>query len=243
MLMDNYVDKAIRFAHALIETYGAYGVYIAIVGYIFVPELQRFIFTVKPLPGTKVQSILECAKDIRYALGLHLVYPHEEEGEIRIAVSEHALKENRLLNILQCPEFTQSERHIPIAPGYDLMGNPCIVDLAKLIHLLIVGPSGTGKSVALRCIILCIITACFADDVKLLLFDIGANSLTVFEDVAHLYYPVIKDTQEGANVLRALVDEVDKRVALESIRKVIRQKLKDIVVGFDLCGHDFCYRG
>lgn len=212
--MKNYIKKAKKLGRKLVETYREYRAEIEIVDCKIIPSLLRYIFTVEPSPGTKVQTILDCAKDVRFALGLHLVYPFEEDGAIKIAVSKHEVKENRLLKILRSLKFSNSNKKIPLALGYDLMGNMHIADLAELLHLLIVGPSGTGKSVAIQCIVLSIITRCSADSVKLLLFDIGANSLSLFDGVSHLYHPTVKDTDEAILVLESLVAEMDERIAL-----------------------------
>jgi S-DNA-T family DNA segregation ATPase FtsK/SpoIIIE len=161
-----------------------------------------------------VQAIFERAKDIRFALGLHSIYPYEEDSCICIAVSEREIKRNELLKILRSRLFSESGMKIPLALGYDIMGKMHIADLTWLVHLLVVGPSGTGKSIALCCIILSIITRCPVADVKLLLFDIGGNSLSLFSDIAHLYHPLVKDSEEALEVLESLVAEMNERTEL-----------------------------
>ena len=156
--------------------------------------------------------VFDRAKDIQTLLGLPLFYIYKEGTAIRLAVSEYDIKENRLLKILRSEMFRNSEMKIPLAIGYNLMGNMHIADLAKLQHLVIVGPSGTGKSVALKCIVTSILVRCTPNAVKLLMFDIGANSLTLFNDVAHLHFPIVKDTDEGVKVLESLVWEMDRRI-------------------------------
>lgn len=86
---------------------------------------------------------------------------------------------------------------IPLALGYDFTGSAYITDLSELVHLLVVGSSGTGKSTALQSIITSIIVGCSVDSVRLILFDIGGNSLSVFENVLHLYHPIVKERKPG----------------------------------------------
>lgn len=210
----NFIKRAKNIAQKLVESYQKYGANIEITDIQIIRSLQRYIYTVRLSPGTKVKTIFDCANDIKYALGLHLIYPIKMEVSIFIAVSEHEVKENKLLKILRSPQFSNSNLAIPLALGYDIRGNMHIADLTKLIHLLIVGPSGTGKSIALQCIILSILVSRPASSVMLLLFDIGGNSLSLFSDVVHLYHPLVKEIQTGISVLDSLVAEMEERINL-----------------------------
>lgn len=214
--MNNHCfERAKGWGHIIKKCYQSLGVDISITGVQIISGLLRYIFTLELLPGTRVQTIFTHAKDVQAALGLYLFYPFREGISLRIAVSEFDIKENRLLNILRSPMFFESKMEIPLALGYDLMGSMYLADLTKLLHLLVVGPSGTGKSVALQCIVLSIIVRCPANSVRLLLFDIGANSLSVFDDIVHLCHPIVKDTTTGIVALESLVAEIDRRSALD----------------------------
>lgn len=210
--MEYSINRAQYLGHFIERYYQSFGANIRIDKVKMIPDLRRYIFKVEFLLGAKVHAIFACAEDIKTALKLHLFYPFRKGTGIFIAVSEFDVNENDLLRILRSYEFANSNMHIPLAIGYDLVGAMFIVDLAKLVHLLIVGPSGTGKSVALQCIVLSIIVKCPIHSVRLLLFDIGANSLTLFEEVKHLYHPIVKDVETGIVVLEALVDEMNERL-------------------------------
>lgn len=212
--MDNFLKRAKFLSFLIRKLYQRFGACINIDKVQIIPDLQRYIFKIKILPGTKVQSIFTHAQDIQAALELYLFCPFQRGTSIFIAVSEVDVKENRLLKILRSPEFQNSTMQIPLALGYDIMGGMYLADLAELLHLVVVGPSGTGKSVALQCMILSIITKCPVDSVRLILFDIGANSLSHFANVKHLYHPIVKDTETGIIVLDSLVSEMEKRIAL-----------------------------
>lgn len=212
--MNNPLKKAKKLCYLICKYYQCFGVNIKITKVQIVSSLQRYIFKIEPLPGTKVQAIFAHAPDMQAAMALHLFHPFMTGAFIFIAVSESDLKENRLLKILRSLEFYNSTMQIPLALGYDLMGDMYLADLAKLLHLVVVGPSGTGKSVALQCIILSILVRCPVSSSRLILFDIGADSLSHFATVKHLYHPIVKDTETGIVVLESLVAEMEKRIDL-----------------------------
>lgn len=214
--MNNHCfERAKGWGNIIMKCYQSLGVDISITGVQIISGLLRYIFTLELLPGTRVQTIFTHAKDVQAALELYLFYPFREGISLRIAVSEFDIKENRLLNILRSTMFSESKMQIPLALGYDLIGSMYLADLTKLLHLLVVGPSGTGKSIALQCIVLSIIVRCPANSVRLLLFDIGANSLSVFDDIVHLCHPIVKDTTTGVVALESLVAEMDRRITLD----------------------------
>ena len=210
--MEIITKRSKTLAHEITEHLTAHNIKVKIVCGYFIPELQRYIYDIKLMPGTKIKKIYECAEDIRVSMKLHLFRPFKYEEGLRIVASVHDTKENKLLKILMSDAFQKSKNAIPLAIGFDFMGNKQIADLKKLVHLLVIGPSGTGKSVAIWCIILSIIVKCTASSVRLLLFDIMSNSLTLFSDVQHLYYPIIKNAETGMQVLESLVVMMKERL-------------------------------
>ncbi|WRS27321.1 FtsK/SpoIIIE domain-containing protein [Oscillospiraceae bacterium MB08-C2-2] len=211
----NYMKRANRLANKIRKHYRHHGADITVTAVQVIYDLQRYVFTIRLAPGTRVQTILDRANDVQVAMGLPFFHPFKEGIFIRIALSEHKVSENRLLKILRSPIFTNSNMMLSLALGYDLRGNMVVVDLAAMPHLLVAGPTGTGKSVALQCIIVSIIVACPVSDVNLLLFDIGANSLSLFNDIPNLSHPVIKDIETGIRVFDQVVDEMEQRLSLD----------------------------
>lgn len=171
-----------------------------------------FVFLIKLLKGTRSKSLLKYAEDVRISVGLATLIPFECPAGVCLAVATKASTTNGLLNILHDSRFINANMNIPIAIGYDILGEKRIIDLSQLVHLLVIGASGLGKSVTLQCIVLSIISRCSVEKARLILFDIGANSLSQFEGIQHLFHPIIKDTETGIAVLEALVAEIDDRM-------------------------------
>lgn len=206
-----------KMAKQIMKVFRGYGVRIEIIRVDEDCNKNNYKFYLKILKGTKIKNIYKYSDDVRITMGLEMIYPYEEGGSLYLAVSKgNTLNDsNRLTRLLKnlCPENIKMQ--LPIVIGCDIMNGKYIEDLAELVHMLVIGASGTGKSMALECMVLSIITSCPVEQARLVLFDIGANSLSPFEDIMHLYYPVVKDTETGVHVLESLVAEMDKRIELQ----------------------------
>lgn len=208
-------EVAENIARAIEKAYKGFKVGIKIIGVKTGLDSHSFIFQIKFLKGTRYKSIVKYAEDVRISVGFTTLIPFEGSSGVCLAVSTQRSTANGLRNILHDPQFLNARMDIPMAIGYDILGGKRVVDLRRLVHLLVIGASGFGKSVALQCMVLSIISRCSVDQARLILFDVGANSLSQFEGVQHLFHPVVKDTDTGIAVLEALVAEMDSRMALK----------------------------
>ena len=209
--MSHDIKEAKKIKRIITVEYRHHGIKIKLKECIIIPHLKRYIFTIKPSKGTRINQILDRAEDIQITLGLPLFYVFKDGISVHLAVSMYEIKENSLLKILQNPLFLESDMEIPLALGYELTGDMHIADLTEMLHLLIVGPSGSGKSVALKCLILSILVRCSVEDVRLIVVEIGSSSLSKFNNALHLHHPIVKDVQTAIIVLESLVEEMNYR--------------------------------
>ncbi|CAE7472195.1 ftsK, partial [Symbiodinium sp. CCMP2456] len=103
---------------------------------------------------------------------------------------------------------------IPIFLGKDVAGNPMVVDLAALPHLLIAGRTGTGKSVCLNSIITSILMTRGPDEVRMLMIDPKMVELSGYRKLPHLMHPVVTDMKKAEAILGWAVDKMEERYSL-----------------------------
>src|SRR2546421_9811783 len=102
----------------------------------------------------------------------------------------------------------------------DTNGRIVTADLCGMPHLLIAGPTGTGKSVAINAMIMSILYKATPEQVRLILVDPKRLELGNYEGVPHLYTPIITEPKLAANVLRNAVREMERRLKLLASRGV-----------------------
>jgi S-DNA-T family DNA segregation ATPase FtsK/SpoIIIE len=185
------------------------------------PVVTRF--EIQPAPGTKASKITNIAQDIARSLSVssvRVVEVIEGKSFVGIEIPNTNRKMVRLTEILSSQAFKKSPSNLTLALGHDISGNPVVVDLAKMPHLLVAGTTGSGKSVGVNAMLLSLLFKSDPKDVRLILIDPKMLELSVYDGIPHLLTPVITDMTDASNGLRWCVVEMDRRYKLMSLMGV-----------------------
>ncbi|MDI6893187.1 MAG: DNA translocase FtsK [Bacillota bacterium] len=199
-------------ARLIEETLASFGVKAKVVEVSRGPAVTRF--EVHPGPGVKVSRITTLADDIALSLAAADVRIEPRipgKSAIGVEVPNRQISMVTLRDVLESPEFTQSPSPLTIALGKDVAGRPVVPTLDSLLHLLIAGATGSGKSVCLNAIISSILFKARPHEVKFILVDPKVVELSVFDGIPHLLAPVVADPKKAAGVLRWVVEEMVQR--------------------------------
>jgi len=185
------------------------------------PVVTRF--EIQPAPGTKASKITSIAQDIARSLSVssvRVVEVIEGKSFVGIEIPNNNRKMVRLTEILSSKAFKSSPSNLSVALGQDISGNPIVVDLAKMPHMLVAGTTGSGKSVGLNAMLLSLLFKSDPEEVRLILVDPKMLELAVYDGIPHLLTPVITDMTDASNGLRWCVAEMDRRYKLMSMMGV-----------------------
>jgi S-DNA-T family DNA segregation ATPase FtsK/SpoIIIE len=175
------------------------------------------VYEFEPAPGVKVSKIANLADDLALALSaisIRIVAPIPGKSVVGIEIP-NALRETVYLKeIVDSEAFKTSESKLTLALGKDISGDPFIIDLAKMPHLLVAGSTGSGKSVSVNSMICSILLRATPDEVKFLLIDPKMLELSAYEDIPHLLLPVVTNPKKAATGLVWLVEEMERRYSL-----------------------------
>ena len=179
------------------------------------PVVTRY--EVQPAPGIRVSRITNLADDLALALAaidVRVEAPVPGKSVIGIEVPNKRVALVRLREIVELEEFKSAPSKLTFALGKDIAGNPMFADLARMPHLLIAGATNSGKSVCLNSIITSILMRATPDEVKLSLIDPKRVELTLYQNIPHLFHPVVVDAQGAIRALRGAIREMERRYKL-----------------------------
>ena len=181
------------------------------------PVITRFELDLAP--GMKVSKISSLSKDLARALSaisVRVVEVIPGKSVIGLELPNKHREIVRLSEVISCPEFVESSSPLAMVLGKDIAGEPVVVDLAKMPHLLVAGTTGSGKSVGVNTMIVSLLYKSSPEDVRLIMIDPKMLELSVYEGIPHLLAEVVTDMKDAANALRWCVGEMERRYKLMS---------------------------
>ena len=167
----------------------------------------------------RVSKIATLANDLALSLAaspIRIEAPVPGRSVVGIEVPNTSIALVGLRGVLESDNYRRIRPKLRIALGRDVAGEPMVVDLAAMPHLLIAGATGSGKSVCINAIIACLLYDNAPEDLKLLLIDPKRVELTNFNGIPHLLAPVIVEVEEVVGALRWVTREMDRRYRLFS---------------------------
>ncbi|WP_305791012.1 DNA translocase FtsK [Desulforhopalus sp. IMCC35007] len=214
---EDLVDQErIRTDAELLETkLGHFGIKGEVMGIHPGPVITTYEY--KPDPGIKISKIVNLADDLALALSaysIRIVAPIPGKDVMGIEIPNIKKHLVPFKDIVTSTDFHEIDSKIPICLGKDIVGNPVVVALDTMPHLLIAGATGTGKSVGLNAMITSILYKATPDEVRFIMIDPKRIELSFYNDIPHLLTPVITDMNKANTALQWLVREMDRRYNL-----------------------------
>lgn len=178
---------------------------------------DRYIFSIETLQKTKDSDITSNRETVQHRLKNYECFRFDmtDGREIRLIVAKSQLQDNNLLDFLKHKEFSASSKELPYAIGVEENGNPYFEDIAEFPHLLIGGCTNSGKSTAIRSLLLSIAYKHRTGNASVVIIDllnkISESEFSIFNGHPIMAYPVIQDPFKAAKVILALRDVTNNR--------------------------------
>ena len=179
------------------------------------PVVTRFEF--QPAPGVKVARIVALADDIALHMasqGVRIEAPIPGKHAVGIEVPNLEVSTVPLREVLEDPEVQNLSSKLTVVFGKEITGRPITGDLGRLLHVLIAGTTGSGKSVCINALLASLLLRAKPNEVKLLLIDPKVVELSMYEGIPHLLAPVVTDPKKAAGCLRWAVKQMEERYEL-----------------------------
>ncbi len=172
------------------------------------------LFEFEPAPGVKVGKIAALQDDLAMSLkasSIRIIAPIPRKGTVGIEVPNRQRNIVRLRELLESEAFLQSQSTLSLPLGKDTYGDPVVVDIASMPHLLMAGATGTGKSVCINALLVSLLYRASPQELGLILIDPKVLELSIYDGIPHLRVPVVTVPRQAKAVLEWAVKEMDRR--------------------------------
>ena len=171
------------------------------------------LYELEPAPGTKSSRVIGLADDIARSMSAVAARVAVVPGRNAIGIE---LPNDRreivvLRELLESPDFQETDARLALALGKNIGGEFVTVDLSRMPHLLIAGTTGSGKSVGINTMILSLLYRLSPDQCKFIMIDPKMLELSVYDGIPHLLAPVVTDPKKAVVALKWTVREMEER--------------------------------
>ena len=165
----------------------------------------------------RVAQIASLQKDLTLALSaerLRIEAPVPGKPYVGIEVPNTHQSNVRLRPLLETDVFHKIGAPLALALGRDVSGQPLVADLSRMPHLLIAGATGSGKSICITSLAVCLAMNNPPEDLRMVMIDTKMVELLRFNGLPHLYGKVETNVDRILGVLRWVVVEMEHRYRL-----------------------------
>ncbi|HPS40445.1 MAG TPA: DNA translocase FtsK [Candidatus Woesebacteria bacterium] len=196
------------------NTLDSFGIQAKVVEYNPGPAVTQYALDITK--GTRLSKITALSTDLALALSaptgqIRIEAPIPGRNLVGVEVPNRSAEYVTLKTMLSAPAMKKHKSKLAVALGIDVSGNPSIVDISSMPHLLIAGSTGSGKSVCINSFICSILFRATPEEVKFILVDPKRVELTGYNDIPHLLTQVIVAHNKVVSALKWAYQMMDKR--------------------------------
>ncbi|MHA3914674.1 DNA translocase FtsK [Halovulum sp. GXIMD14793] len=207
-LSDDALEENARMLESVLDDYGVKGEIVSVR-----PGPVVTMYELEPAPGLKASRVIGLADDIARSMSALAARVSTVPGRSVIGIElPNDFREKVILReILSAKAYDDKKHALPLALGKDIGGEPVVVNLARMPHLLIAGTTGSGKSVAINTMILSLLYRLTPDECRMIMIDPKMLELSVYDGIPHLLSPVVTDPKKAVVALKWVVAEMEER--------------------------------
>jgi S-DNA-T family DNA segregation ATPase FtsK/SpoIIIE len=202
------LEKNARLLETVLDDFGVKGQIVKVR-----PGPVVTLYELEPAPGTKTSRVVGLADDVARSMSAVSVRIAVVTGRsvIGIELPNREREVVSLRELLEDDTYAGTGSKLGLALGKDIGGQPMVVDLARMPHLLIAGTTGSGKSVAINTMIMSLLYRLTPDQCKFIMIDPKMLELSVYDGIPHLLAPVVTEPKKAIVALKWVVREMENR--------------------------------
>ncbi|MCR5694301.1 MAG: hypothetical protein K6G89_04945 [Clostridia bacterium] len=178
------------------------------------PSFSQFV--ILPETGQKISSITSLSQEINVKFATkktRLVIPLENhENAIGLELPNAHSFTVFFKEIVDSPEFKAIDvDDLPVVIGKNVRGDTIVSSMKKLLHVIVGGTTGSGKSVFTSGLVLSMVFKASPDQVRMILVDPKKLDFANFRNLPHLLKQPITEPKDATAALGWTAYEMDKR--------------------------------
>ncbi|MDR3164553.1 MAG: DNA translocase FtsK [Synergistaceae bacterium] len=178
---------------------------------------------VQPSPGVKVQRIVSLANDLAMTLAvasLRVEAPIPGHPYVGIEIPNPKRRSITMRSIIEEDAYQGSNKTLPLPMGVTINGDPLVIGLEDLPHLLVAGTTGSGKSVFINACIVGLCSMRRPNELKMVLIDPKRVEMAIYEKLPHILTPPVTNPKKAVHALAWAIREMERRYSLFAASRV-----------------------
>lgn len=161
--------------------------------------------------GARVGKIVSLSEELALRLGSRNCRVRRVNGSIQVEVPRD--KPGRVHLLPLCRQLPASVPYCTAVLGIEEEGLPLLLRLSspEVAHVLVAGTTGSGKTALARTMALSLALLSRQARVQLLFIDPKGRGFSALAGLPHLLRPPVAQVEEGVELLRRLVQEMERR--------------------------------
>lgn len=197
----------------------------SVISYTIGPSVTRF--NVRTDPGVRVNTISGLVKEIQVGLN------GDKSVRIETVVQGKDTSGIEVGNVAPTPVSfkdcfasitNQNADKLVVPIGQDINREVITTSIDDLPHLLVAGTTGSGKSVFVHSMIMTLIMRNYPDELRLILIDPKKVEFSKYNNIPHLYCPIITEPLRAVAALHKLINEMERRFTIMAREEVVNIK-------------------
>ncbi len=215
---DTEADTRARAAEAIINKLAVFHIKVELADTIVGPSVTRYMFNVLS-QKTRMNEFVKFTDDIKACVeaqdDIRIEAPVPNTSMVGIEVANKVKRPVVLRSIIESDNFKKSKGNLVFAIGQEITGKAVVADLSDMPHLLIAGATGSGKSVALNCLIVSLMYKYGPEYVRFVMVDPKFVELSRYNGIPHmLTTETITTPTDALAGMDYLINEMEARYQL-----------------------------
>lgn len=214
---EDYSEEYKMKSEILESTLSAFKIPAKVINVVRGPKVTRYELTMPT--GIPVTKILSYERDMSMNLasrsGVRIEAPIPGKNAFGVEVENAKCSIVGLRELVESPEFVNFKSPLAVAVGKNISGEVVVKSLSRMVHMLVAGSTGSGKSIFLHSIIMSLMYKYSPEELRFIMIDPKRVEFPRYNGMPHLMLPeVVNECSKAVNALNWAVKEMERRYEL-----------------------------